>query len=616
MATMDVSTTQAHSSAAGNATPGTPTAIGPDKRSPLAGRVKPEASGTPRALPLILLDYARAALRTIASMFPGAARFREKPASQPILQSEPDDADASAPLPAGPSHLSDQQIRAFSDQELHARAASLSNSGKRIHELRQFIPAEQGRGYQEDELHLIDMELRVRAEVARRGSVDIEKSVGRVIAQAVDLARKPDVGGDLGLKVKNAFLTADESLRKLEEKDGLNIGIDITEQGKRIMGGERRIAAASLFVAAELGRLNADDRQLLLGAMRPSDLKRLAQSDPTGGAASAATGAVITAAKRELARREDQLSQSFQSAAENFLARHPAGETIRLQDLSGFLNDLQEAGRQLGVLNTHRDGIGGNLSPEIKGLRDNVGARLREWLQSEPALGVLEAQEFGRVVGALEQFGAPPSPQLLKKEAAAQVAPLEARYQKATDLMVKGLVDQDPHLVLEGLKDMATSFTGVHDAHHRLLRDTNSPEDEAKLRLKFISNALSKLNDEQAHAVLETVSSTPFLAMIDGLGAASEEAQTHEHFEPAIQLSTMGRYVEEAAMEVEHDAVRRVQLNAGETAWLTPTQLPPPSQAPRWDKPVTAERMTDDYRRAFKNALGIEIQKNGKPRFQ
>jgi hypothetical protein len=634
MPQLDVSAKPGYSPITANATSTTPAAAGANGHSPLAGHVKTEAPATSRALPLRLLDLARTALRKIAAALPGAARSQAKATGGPLLQPEPDDAGKSAPPPAERWSLSDEEIRGHADEDLQARAEFLRNTGRRLAKLRQMTPKEPGPAFNEDELRLIDMDARVRAEVVRRANDNIEKTVASLVASVASFGHRPHAGAALGRLMKNVFFNADEALRELEEKHGLNIDTAITERGTRITGGARRIAVASLFVAAELGQRSPEDRQLLLGAMRPSDLKRLATADPTGGAASTATAAVIAAAKDELARRGDQMAQSFQSAAETFLAQHPAGETIRMQDLSDFLSDLQTAGLHLGVLSQHLDGLGESLSPESKALRDKVGVRLQEWLDSEPSLNVLEAQEFGRVVAALTQFGAPPSPVLLKLEAAAHVRPLEAQYQKAADTMVKGLVDQNPHAMLEGLEDMAKRFPAVHDAHHRLLRDTNSPEEAAALRTRFIRNALAKLEPEQAQAALRTIASIPFRAMIDGLGAASEAAQALGGVEASLEadpeaqrqaasmrqeqsilLNTMGRYVEEAALAVGDDAARRLTLNAGEEVWLSPTQMQPPAQVQRPDhgRRVTAGRMTNSYRKAFNDVLNIEIQNDGKP---
>lgn len=618
MPQLDVLAKPGYSPTTANTRPTIPGAGGAIGDRPIGGRVTTGTPATSRALPLRLLDLARNALRKIAAALPGAARSRAM----------------AAPPAAEPRSLSGEQIRGYSDDELHARAESLRNTSQRLAALRQMTPKESGPTFNEDELRLIDMDVRLRAEVVRRASDNIVNTVASMVASAASFAGRPQAHAAMGQLMENVFFTVDKTLRELEEKHGLNIDAPITKRGKRITGGEHRIAAAGMFVAAELGRRSPQDRQSLLEAMRSSDLKRLVTADPTGGAASAPTAAAIAAAKDELARRGNQIAQVFQSFAENFLARHPAGETIRLGDLSAFLSDLQTADQDLGALNQHLDAIGKSITPSSAALRDKVGRRLQEWLDSEPPLNVLDAQEFGQMVAALTRFGAPPPPALLKQEAAAHVRPLEAAYQKAADTMVKGLVDQDPHAMLKGLDDMAKHYPALRDVHRRLLRDTNSPEEAAALRTKFIGNALARLDPEQAQAALGTIASIPFRAMIDGLGAASEAAQAlgdiesslevdpeaqeqaaSARQEQSIRLDTLGRYLEEAALAVGNDAAQRANLDAGEAAWLSPTQLQPPArvQRPHYGRPVTAERMTNRYRKAFNDVLNIEIQNDGKP---
>ena len=305
-----------------------PTTCAPGQHSRLAGHVTTGAPSAPRVLPRSLLDMVRAALDKIASILPGAARRQGasvaaqggRPQTHDAAEPDTDYTPTQPPQTADEQSLSDEAIRAFSDEELQSRAANLRRASETVEELKKYALGDKAKAYTAIELRQLGTLARLNVEIAARtaartsalhpkivedANAHINQELDGALAEAARLAKTPGAGDGVGAQLKNTFSIADVSLRMLEEERDINLGKD--QVGKV---GERRLGAASLFVAAALRRLDMNDRQLLLEAMDTADLKRLAQSDPTGLAASRSTGVVIAAAKAQLARRRAGLSEA------------------------------------------------------------------------------------------------------------------------------------------------------------------------------------------------------------------------------------------------------------------------------------------------------------------
>jgi hypothetical protein len=237
-----------------------------------------EAPNGARALPLRLLDLARAAFRRFVAVLPCGPRRPGAPVDEPPSQ-RPSSIDSS---PLEPSQPPPQQT--LSEQ----KAPALSTE-----EEKEIVLA----------LHRRDIVVRASARGLGLATEQIQGNVDRALAALAAEARldaSPRARDQLSGYLRDEFLRAQGDLRRFRVMDGKQLGerarlVDVMPKQ------EEDSKVVSLFVAAGLAKLPEDDRRPLLQAMGIEELQRVANVDKN--ATSASTEPVLIAVQKELTRR-------------------------------------------------------------------------------------------------------------------------------------------------------------------------------------------------------------------------------------------------------------------------------------------------------------------------